>query len=71
MWYFFLRSIRPVERWRANGRAIQSPVLSQEEAGEFERIRVKIETQGPQALNPKERVFLDKLRERVMRAGDD
>jgi hypothetical protein len=44
-------------------------MLTTEEAREFERIRVKIETQGPQALNPKEQDFLDKLRERVMQAG--
>jgi membrane associated rhomboid family serine protease len=44
------------------------PVLSPEEASEFERIRTKIETQGPQSLNPKEQDFLARLRERVMQA---
>jgi hypothetical protein len=44
------------------------PGLTPEEAREFERIRIKIETWGPQALTPKEKDFLDRLRERVLQA---
>jgi membrane associated rhomboid family serine protease len=40
--------------------------LSPDEAHEFERIRRKVESQGPAALNPKEQDFLDRLRARVM-----
>jgi hypothetical protein len=44
------------------------PTLSVDEAREFERIRHKIESEGPHSLTPKERDFLDRLRERVLRA---
>jgi membrane associated rhomboid family serine protease len=69
MWYFFMRDTRPEPQTRPFVPPGRTPVLSAEEVHEFERIRVKIETQGPQALNPKEQDFLDRLRERVMRAG--
>lgn len=69
MWFFFLRSTRPIESPRPVDQPGRAPMLSTEEAREFERIRIKIETLGPQALNPKEQDFLDRLRERVMQAG--
>ena len=69
MWFFFLRSTRPVARDPYLRPVQRAPVLSSEEVHEFERIRIKIETQGPQALNPKEQDFLARIRERVMRAG--
>ena len=47
---------------------MRAPVLTPGEVSEFERIRIKIETQGPQSLNPKEQDFLARLRERVMQA---
>ncbi len=69
MYFFWLRSTRPVEP-EPQGRPPQgAAVLSPDEARDFERIRIKIETYGPQALNPKEQDFLDRLRERVLRAG--
>lgn len=69
MYYFFLKSTRPAEP-EPSGRPLHRvPVLSPEEAREFERIRIKIETYGPQALNPKEQDFLARIRERVLRAG--
>lgn len=40
-----------------------------DEAREFERIRYKVESLGPQSLNPKEQAFLDRLRARVMGDG--
>ena len=44
--------------------------LTPDEAREFERIRIKIETTGPHTLTPKEQDFLDRLRERVLRASE-
>ena len=44
--------------------------LTSDEAREFERIRIKIETTGPHTLTPKEQDFLDRLRERVLRASE-
>ncbi|MCU0232988.1 MAG: rhomboid family intramembrane serine protease [Thermoanaerobaculales bacterium] len=48
--------------------APRAPLLAAEEAAEFERIRMKIEAEGPHSLNPKERDFLDRLRARVAEA---
>ena len=69
MYFFWLRAARPApsapaRRPLAGG----MPGLTPEEAREFERIRIKIETWGPQALTPKEKDFLDRLRERVLQA---
>ncbi len=44
--------------------------LSPEEIEEFQRLRAKLDREGPQALTPKEKVFLDGIRERVMRAHE-
>lgn len=69
MYFAWLRSARPVGP-EPSSRSPQSvALLSPDEAHEFERIRIKIEAYGPQALNPKEKYFLDQLRERVLRAG--
>ena len=69
LYFFWLRATRPApsapaRRPLAGG----MPGLTPEEAREFERIRIKIETWGPQALTPKEKDFLDRLRERVLQA---
>jgi membrane associated rhomboid family serine protease len=69
MYFFWLRSSRPVEPEPYRRPAQSTALLSPDEAREFERIRIKIESHGPQALNPKEQDFLDRLRERVLRAG--
>jgi len=42
--------------------------MSPEEIQEFQRLRQKLDHEGPQALTPKEKVFLEEIRERVMRA---
>jgi len=69
MYYFWLRTTRPIMA-EPQGRAPQTAaLLSPEEAREFERIRIKIESHGPQSLNPKEQDFLNRLREKVLRAG--
>jgi membrane associated rhomboid family serine protease len=69
MYFFWLRSTRPVAPAPQSSPPRAAALLSPEEAREFERIRIKIESQGPQALNPKEQDFLDRLREKVLRAG--
>ncbi len=43
--------------------------LGPDEVHEFERIRRKVESEGPGALNPKEQDFLERLRARVMPPG--
>jgi len=40
--------------------------LTAEEAATFQRIRAKLDAEGPQALTPKERVFLQQLRDRSL-----
>jgi len=42
--------------------------MSPDEVEEFQRLRQKLDQVGPDALTPKEKVFLDQIRERVMRA---
>jgi len=66
MYFFYLRSTVPVPRVAPHRPTVTAPTLSPDEAREFERIRIKVESLGPQALTPKEQVFLDRLRERVM-----
>jgi membrane associated rhomboid family serine protease len=60
-WAFYLRGrIRP---------ALSRPAevaLTQEEAEAFDRIRAKLDADGPQALTPKERAFLQQLRDRAL-----
>jgi membrane associated rhomboid family serine protease len=42
--------------------------MTRDEVEEFQRLRRKLEREGPQALTPKEKVFLEEIRERVMAA---
>jgi len=42
--------------------------MSPEEIEEFQRLRQKLDQVGPDALTPKEKVFLEEIRERVMQA---
>jgi membrane associated rhomboid family serine protease len=68
MYFFWLRT-RPVPSAPAQGSpAAGMPGLTPEEAREFERIRIKVEAMGPQALTPKEQDFLNRLRDRVLQA---
>lgn len=69
MYYFWLRSARPIMPEPQNRPPETAAFLSPDEAREFERIRIKIESHGPQSLNPKEQDFLNRLREKVLRAG--
>jgi membrane associated rhomboid family serine protease len=43
--------------------------LTAEEAAEFDRLRAKLDTEGPQALTPKEQEFMRRLRERALGSG--
>jgi membrane associated rhomboid family serine protease len=71
MYLVLLRGRKPEHASDSAGSVSRAPVLSPDEASEFERIRIKIETEGPHSLNPKEQDFLARLRERVMRAQSD
>ena len=42
--------------------------MNAEEIEEFQRLRQKLDHEGPDALTPKEKVFLEQIRERVMAA---
>jgi membrane associated rhomboid family serine protease len=51
----------------AAGDAFQM-AMTPEEVQEFQRLRQKLDHEGPDALTPKEKVFLEEIRERVMQA---
>jgi len=68
IYYLYLRATHPVQAAPRPRPAATAPTLTAEEAREFERIRIKIETTGPHTLTPKEQDFLDRLRERVLKA---
>jgi len=70
MYYFYLRSTIPVPQAATRQPTVMARTLTPDEAREFERIRLKVESLGPQALTPKEQAFLDRLRERVMGATE-
>jgi membrane associated rhomboid family serine protease len=71
MYFFWLRTTRPAPSAPARRRPVGGmPGLTPEAAREFERIRIKIEALGPQALTPKEQDFLNRLRERVLQASE-
>jgi membrane associated rhomboid family serine protease len=70
MYFLYLRSTVAVPRAAARRPSVTASSLTPEEAREFERIRLKVDSLGPQALNPKEQAFLDRLRERVMAMND-
>jgi len=66
IYFLYLREAFPVQAAARPRPSARAPILTPEEAREFERIRIKIETTGPHALTPKEQDFLDRLRERVL-----
>jgi membrane associated rhomboid family serine protease len=58
-------------RTRFKPAAVSAPAslsMTPEEVERFQQLRRKLDREGPQALTPKERVFLDDIRDRVMRA---
>ncbi len=65
-WAFYLRSrFQP----RRQGDSFQM-AMTPEEIQEFQRLRQKLDHEGPQALTPKEKLFLEQIRERVMSAHE-
>jgi membrane associated rhomboid family serine protease len=70
IYFLYLRETFPIPNARATPRPRGAASLTADEAREFERIRIKIETTGPHTLTPKEQAFLDRLRERVMQAHE-
>jgi len=63
-WASYLRT-----RFKRPAAGASSPMaMSPEEIQEFQRLRQKLDHEGPQALTPKEKVFLEGIRDRVMRA---
>ena len=69
IYFLYLRATYPTPAVRQTRPPSGAASLTPDEAREFERIRIKIETTGPHTLTPKEQDFLDRLRERVMRAS--
>jgi hypothetical protein len=68
MYFLYLRDAFPI---KVGPRPeVEGPSLTPDEAREFERIRIKIESTGPHTLTPKERAFLDRLRDRVLRPSE-
>jgi len=65
-WALYLRTrFQPHQQ----GDSVQMPMTS-EEIQEFQRLRQKLDHEGPHALTPKEKLFLEQIRERVMRAHE-
>jgi membrane associated rhomboid family serine protease len=62
----YLRSRMPRMSSPAASRGRPSVELTPEEAAEFDRLRVKLNREGPSALTPKERAFMMELRERAL-----
>jgi membrane associated rhomboid family serine protease len=70
MYFLYLRDAFPIKTAPRPRPQVRTPSLTPDEAREFERIRVKIESTGPHTLTPKERAFLDQLRDRVMQSSE-
>ncbi len=68
IYFLYLRDTYPIPAMRRPRAEVRVPTLTPDEAREFERIRVKIETTGPHTLTPKERAFLERLRERALQS---
>jgi len=69
IYFLYLRATYPTPAVRHPRPPSGAAALTSDEAREFERIRIKIETTGPHTLTPKEQAFLDRLRNRVMQAS--
>ncbi|MEJ2581010.1 MAG: rhomboid family intramembrane serine protease [Acidobacteriota bacterium] len=69
MYFLYLQEAYPTPSAPRPRPAPLGASLTPEEAREFERIRLKIDTSGPHTLTPKEQDFLDRLRERVLQAS--
>ena len=69
IYFLYLRTTFPAPAARQARPVAGGAALTPDEAREFERIRIKIETTGPHTLTPKEQAFLDRLRERIFQAN--
>lgn len=65
-WALYLRTRFQPQR---HGDSFQM-AMTPEEIQEFQRLRQKLDVEGPGALNPKEKLFLEQIRERVMSAHE-
>jgi membrane associated rhomboid family serine protease len=63
-WLFYLRG-RYGDMVREPSRRRGDVLLTTDEAAEFNRIRVKLDSSGPESLTPKELAFIQRLRERA------
>ena len=63
-WFFYLRGRFGDVLRQPSGRPGEI-MLSSDEVAEFERIRAKLDSGGPESLTPKERDFVDRLRARA------
>jgi len=63
-WFFYLRGRFGDALRQPSGRPGEI-MLSSDEVAEFERIRAKLDSGGPESLTPKERDFVDRLRARA------
>ncbi len=64
---FWVSYLRTRFKRPAAGHSAQM-VMTPDEIREFQRLRQKLDYEGPGALTPKEKVFLEEIRERVMQA---
>jgi membrane associated rhomboid family serine protease len=64
-WLSYLRT-----RFKRPAQETFQMAMTPEDVEEFQRLRRKLDHEGPQALTPKEKVFLEDIRERVMRAHE-
>jgi len=64
LWTLVLRS-----RLRRASSQTRQVALSYDEVEAFDRIRAKLAAEGPEALTPKERAFLQQLRDRALGGG--
>jgi len=69
IYFLYLRATYPTPVVQQTRPPSGAASLTADEAREFERIRIKSETTGPHSPTPKEQDFLDRLRERVLRAS--
>ena len=64
---FWLSYLRTRFKRPSAGQSFQT-AMNADEIEEFQRLRQKLDHEGPGALTPKEKVFLEQIRERVMQA---
>ncbi len=68
---FYFTYLRQRVRHPGSERAASGAVgeLSEDEAAELERLRAKVESEGPEALTPDEQGFLRRIRDRFTQEG--